>query len=352
MLANAANPDGNPLTAALVTQPANGQLTFFSDGSFQYTPNGIFWGTDSFTFVAVNGVATLAPATVTITVFSIPLANWDRYPAIQGQTLTISSSTTEGVAIFADTAADGTLLANALATGAPKAQVVFSDVASGLTADKLNWLVGVYPNVNTIVIYQGSFNPYLQSRCQFLGLQVFAANDIPTLVNDVQQSSSCVIGGVLANDVNGDGLPLTAQLVATTSYGALTFNADGSFSYTPEPGFFGTDSFTYSNTDGISISNTTTVTLIVYSVPVANPDAYAAVQGQPLSLFAANGLLVNDTNADGNMIAASVVTPPAQGSLNLTPMVPSSTCRTPVSPARTASPIAISTGRPPRHRPR
>ena len=40
------------------------------------------------------------------------------------------------------------------------------------------------------------------------------------------------VSGVLSNDVDNDGDSLNAQLVKTTENGALTFNSDGSFSYT------------------------------------------------------------------------------------------------------------------------
>src|SRR5690606_15872536 len=51
--------------------------------------------------------------------------------------------------------------------------------------------------------------------------------------------------GVLSNDINPDNNPLTAILVSTVSNGILTFNSDGSFDYTPNPDYSGSDSFTY-----------------------------------------------------------------------------------------------------------
>lgn len=60
-----------PLTAQLVTQPANGTVTLSSNGSFVYTPNSNFSGTDRFTYRAVDaGGLQSAPATVSITVAS------------------------------------------------------------------------------------------------------------------------------------------------------------------------------------------------------------------------------------------------------------------------------------------
>ena len=70
--------------------------------------------------------------------------------------------------------------------------------------------------------------------------------------------------GVLANDTDVDvGDTLHAVLVSPTSHGSLTLHADGSFTYTPNPGFACTDSFTYKANDGTADSNVTTVTISV-----------------------------------------------------------------------------------------
>ena len=314
VLANDTNADGNPLSATLVTQPAHGSLTFNSDGSFQYTPDAAFIGTDSFTYAAVNGPATSAPATVTIAMCSTPVANPDSYIAIQGQFLDIGAGTTEQLMIFADTPADDTTLANALAAGAPNAPVVFSDVGSNLVAYELN---SIRYLGNTLVIWQVPLSPYLQALAQELGYQVFASDDLTTLVNDVQQHSNCLIGGVLANDTDASGLPLSAQLITPTSHGELFLNTDGSFTYWPYDSFYGTDSFTYTATNGYAVSAPVTVTITVYSQPVASPDTYTTYMGQPLTITTDNGLLANDTNADGNPLTAIVVDPPANGTLTL-----------------------------------
>ena len=71
--------------------------------------------------------------------------------------------------------------------------------------------------------------------------------------------------GVLANDSDAEHDKLTAALSAGPSNGGLTLNADGSFSYTPNAGFVGTDSFSYMANDGILSSASTLVTLKVMS---------------------------------------------------------------------------------------
>jgi VCBS repeat-containing protein len=68
--------------------------------------------------------------------------------------------------------------------------------------------------------------------------------------------------GVLANDVDSDGNSLTATLVSGPKNGRISLNADGSFTYTPNRKFTGTDSFTYKASDGSS-SDAATVTINV-----------------------------------------------------------------------------------------
>ena len=71
LFANASAPDAvGALTAAQVTGPAHGTLTWNPDGSFTYTPTTGFIGTDSLTYDINDGVMNSAPATVTATVQS------------------------------------------------------------------------------------------------------------------------------------------------------------------------------------------------------------------------------------------------------------------------------------------
>lgn len=69
--------------------------------------------------------------------------------------------------------------------------------------------------------------------------------------------------GVLTNDSDPDGDPLRAELATDPSNGTLTLAPDGSFSYKPNGGFVGTDTFRYRASDGAARSGLTTVTLLV-----------------------------------------------------------------------------------------
>ncbi|NIV46301.1 MAG: tandem-95 repeat protein, partial [Gammaproteobacteria bacterium] len=72
------------------------------------------------------------------------------------------------------------------------------------------------------------------------------------------------VPGVLGNDTDADLDTLSAVLDSNVSNGPLiTLNPDGSFSYTPNADFNGSDSFTYHANDGIDDSNIVTVTITV-----------------------------------------------------------------------------------------
>jgi len=69
--------------------------------------------------------------------------------------------------------------------------------------------------------------------------------------------------GVLINDTDEEGNPLTASLISSPLNGLLSLNADGSFTYTPNANFSGVDTFTYVANDGNSDSNVATVTITI-----------------------------------------------------------------------------------------
>jgi len=68
---------------------------------------------------------------------------------------------------------------------------------------------------------------------------------------------------VLANDTDANADALIAEMVLDVANGTLTLAEDGSFTYTPDAGFVGEDSFTYKAFDGELYSEVVTVTITV-----------------------------------------------------------------------------------------
>jgi streptogrisin C len=107
-------------------------------------------------------------------------------------------------------------------------------------------------------------------------------DDPPTAVADaysVDEDTTLTVPapGVLGNDSDADRDPLTAAPVAGPEHGTLALEPDGSFAYTPDADFHGTDTFTYRADDGGgTTSQPVTVTITVRPVndaPLARADA-------------------------------------------------------------------------------
>ena len=124
--------------------------------------------------------------------------------------------------------------------------------------------------------------------------------------------------GVLGNDTNPGGGPLTAVLTEQPVHGAVSLAADGSFTYTPTIDMATQDSFRYRADNGL-VSNVAVVTIAIIEPdgpPVAVDDSYSTPAGQALTV-AAPGVLANDVNPQPGAMTASLATGPAHGTVTL-----------------------------------
>jgi VCBS repeat-containing protein len=161
------------------------------------------------------------------------------------------------------------------------------------------------------------------SNLATVSIVVSPVNQAPVATNDTYSTAvntplSVSAPGVLANDRDFDGDRITAVLVSQPADGTLTFNADGSFTYTPAAGFAGTDSFTYQASDGQLLSNVATVTINLGQPPVANDDSYSTNENTVLSV-AAPGVLANDTSPSGNPLTCAILSTPTHGHVIFNP---------------------------------
>ncbi|MDH3793206.1 MAG: cadherin-like domain-containing protein, partial [Rhodospirillales bacterium] len=147
----------------------------------------------------------------------------------------------------------------------------------------------------------------LDSNIATVAITVTPVNDAPVAVDDAYATDEDVVlnvaaPGVLGNDTDADGDPLSAVLDVGPANGTLALNGDGSFTYTPNANFNGPDSFTYHANDGAADSNIATVAITVNAVndaPVAVDDSYTTTEDTALSI-AAPGVLGNDSDVDGD----------------------------------------------------
>ena len=127
--------------------------------------------------------------------------------------------------------------------------------------------------------------------------------------------------GILGNDLEPDGDPLSAVLGTDVSHGTLTLQSNGGFIYSPDADFNGVDMFTYRASDGYMLSPTATVTITVTPIndaPIALNDVYTT--GMNIALNEpAPGVLANDSDPDMDPLSAILFTPPITGTLSLHP---------------------------------
>jgi CSLREA domain-containing protein len=121
--------------------------------------------------------------------------------------------------------------------------------------------------------------------------------------------------GVLGNDSDVDGDPLTAVLDTSPSGGSIYLNLDGSFAYFLSANFCGSDSFSYHANDGVDDSNIVTVTITVTCVndpPVADDDTATTAEDTPATI----DVLANDTDVDVvDALTVDSVTQPSNGTV-------------------------------------
>lgn len=131
-----------------------------------------------------------------------------------------------------------------------------------------------------------------------------------------------VADGVLKNDSDPDEDTLTVTVDTSPVHGTLALNPDGSFVYTPTGNYNGTDTFTYRISDGTHTSDPITVTITVTAAndaPTGVADEYSMSEETTLTVDAANGVLKNDTDPEGDAMTAVIETSPSSGTLTLNP---------------------------------
>ena len=345
-------------TGGLVSVPTaatcSGGVPNHCTATSTYTPNSNFNGTDSFTYTVNDGTVDSLPATAGINITAVndapsftkgvnqsvaedagpqTVSNWasamSKGPGDESaQTLTFVV-TTSNDALFSTLPAvspTGTLTYTPATNASGVATVTLKITDDGGTAN-------------------GGVD---ESPTQQFTITVTAVNDAPTAVDDSGSTDedtplSVVAPGVLANDTDVDAgdtktvvqLNGSGTLTGTSTKGAaVTINTNGSYTYNPGSVFQGlstgesdTDTFTYKMQDSGGAQSTATVTLTIYGIndaPTANADSYTGAVGNtkavlgttgtgPHVVLTGNVVLTNDTDAEGDSLAAVAETVASTG---------------------------------------
>jgi len=121
---------------------------------------------------------------------------------------------------------------------------------------------------------------------------------------------------ILANDSDPDNDALTVTS-AVPSNGTVVINANGTIDYTPNPGFFGTDTVNYTITDGNGGFASSIVLINV--VPVADPptsaDNSVTLVEDTSYTFVSGDFAFADQDPGDSLVAVRIETLPADGQL-------------------------------------
>ena len=310
---NDTDEDGDILTPAIVTQPANGSVVVEADRTVTYTPTLNFNGTDTFTYTVTDGFNVSDPATVTVDVAAVndlPTAVDDLAVTLQGDAVTISvlnndtdpENDTLSIAGITQPAVpgDGTVAVAGSTLVFTPAAATTGDVT--FTYDIVD---GEVPGASitatvTVIVIDISQAPVAADDSYAVDEDVALA--VPDGIGDILDGA---VGGA-GEDTDADGDTLTALLQTGPASGTLDLETDGSFTYTPDPDFNGQDTFTYVATDGLNVSNIATVTITVNPVddgPVAGDDQFATTDGSSTVL----DVLDNDEHPDGTQFSISAI---------------------------------------------
>jgi hypothetical protein len=260
LLLGAVDEDHDPLTALLVDGASHGTVDFPGDGRFTYTADADFAGDDHFTYQVSDGIDLSAVQTVTIHVLTVPAGAEDEYATAVDTPLSVDAAT--GV-LANDTDPEGDSLTAELVPGRGPDNGTLDFNADGSFT--------YAPNAGFVGLDFFDYRPFDGTQHGSSVEVTIVVGSAPIGVPDAYETDQDTTlkvdaaEGVLANDLDPNGSPLTARgAIAQPQQGIVTlFSADGSFTFVPKTGFSGTVTFTYGpQNDGFE-GEPTTVTITV-----------------------------------------------------------------------------------------
>jgi len=295
----ATDKDGDTLTFTKNTDPSHGTVVVNTDGSYIYTPDTDYNGGDSFTVTVSDGHGGTDIITVTITVT----------PANDNPEGTDVAITTQE-----DTAYNGTV------------------TATDKDGDTLTFTKNTDPSHGTVVVntdgsyiytpdtdYNGGDSFTVTVSDGHGGTDIITVTVTVTPVNDNPEGTDVAIttqedtaynGTVTATDKDGDTLTFTKN--TDPSHGTVVVNADGSYIYTPDTDYNGSDSFTVTVSDGHGGTDIITVTVTVTPVNDNPEGTDVAITTQEDTAY--NGT-VTATDKDGDTLTYTKNTDPSHGTV-------------------------------------
>lgn len=268
------------LTVTGFTQPSNGTVTSLGGGQFSYTSTAGFTGVDAFTYTITDGYNVFDTATVTINVNNQPPVAVDDAagPYVAGTPPVSFNVLTMGTP---DSDPDGDAISLTSFTQ-PGAGTVVHNGNGNFTWTPPGGYSGVTTFTYTIRDTYGATDTAT--------VTITVRNIPPVAVNDSATTSGTVpvTIAVMQNDSDPDNHVISVTGATTPPNGTAVVNANGTITYTANPGFEGTDTFFYTIRDGFGGESTATVTVTVGPPNRFDPCLCASAQASPAVIWPPN----------------------------------------------------------------
>ncbi|WP_157964648.1 VCBS domain-containing protein, partial [Algibacillus agarilyticus] len=156
-----------------------------------------------------------------------------------------------------------------------------------------------------------------ESLTQTVSVTVAAVTDLTAADDSFNATEDTVLNGSVAgNDSTTSGGTLSFAKASDPSHGTVTVNTDGTFSYTPNSNYTGSDSFTYTVTDadsGESLTQTVSVTVAAVTDLTAADDSFNATEDTVLNGSVAG----NDSTTSGGTLSFVKASDPSHGTVTV-----------------------------------
>jgi autotransporter-associated beta strand protein len=288
--------DNHPLTFTIVTPPSSGTLSGTAPNLI-YTPTGNYHGPDGFTFKVNDGEADSAPATVAITVTPVNDA-----PVAQAQAVTTAEDTLKSI----------TLAGSDLEGDALTYTVVTPPVRGTLSGTPPNFTYIPQENYHGADSFTFRVNDGIaDSPPALVQITITPVNDAPVAADQSVETPAGVAKDVFLTATDIDLDALSFSIVTPPANGSLS-GTPPNLTYTPAPGFQGTDSFSFKANDGAADSPPATVTVTVRAVSFiyTNSTSNTApgtpwADGTQWNAIPVGGAATKLTFGNGTLLAAS-----------------------------------------------
>ncbi len=279
------NLSGGSATSVAVASAASHGTATASGTSITYTPTSGYSGTDSFTYTATNGTGTSAAATVAITVSSPTLGFTPSAGTLTSGTVGVAYS--QSVAVTG-----GTSPYTYSATGLP----------TGLAISSSSGTISGTPTVSgtfstTVTATDGNHVTGAVAYTLYVAPLAPVASNVSVSVSENSTNNSIT--------VNAAGGAATSVAIVSTARHGLASVSGTSITYTPNTGYTGSDSFTYSATNASGTSSATVNIRVSGNAPVALDHSATLYAGQTASVNLSDGA------TGGPFSGAALVSEPA-----------------------------------------